>query len=501
VLLQRVRVDPARDDLSDVRIVDDLVSEISAPGERLTPASAETVVDGRGGVVLPGFVDGHLHMAQWALARRRLDVGAATSARHLVDLLVASGLTGDVRAQGFRGALWPDAPHKDMLEAALPGVSVAVTSMDLHTVWLSPALLRELAVDHPTGVFRDHDAIAIASAVDARVGTGVLDEYVCEATEDLAERGVTEVLDFEFDDNLTAWTRRFASGRPAVRVSASTWPTWLEETLAAGHRTGDVAADTGGMLRMGPLKIMADGSLNTRTACCHDPYPDAGHAAPATHDAEAHGLLLVDHPELVRLISRAAGGGVAAAVHAIGDRANTVVLDAFETVRALMDSGALPVVGGRVEHAQQVRPEDLDRFAALGVVASVQPQHAVTDRDVADVLWSGRRSIAYGYHSLHRHGALLQFGSDAPVSPPDPRSAVADAVFRTDDERPSWHPGEAVPMDVALRAASGGRVGVDVGSAADLVVLAESPYVLSNADLRSVPVIATIGAGRATHVS
>jgi len=127
--------------------------------------SAETVVDGHGGVVLPGFVDGHLHMAQWALARRRLDVGAATSARHLVDLLVRSGLTGDVRAQGFRGALWPDAPHKDMLEAALPGVSVAVTSMDLHTVWLSPALLRELGIDHPTGVFRDHDAIAIAGAV------------------------------------------------------------------------------------------------------------------------------------------------------------------------------------------------------------------------------------------------------------------------------------------------------------------------------------------------
>ncbi|KIQ18278.1 amidohydrolase [Rhodococcus sp. MEB064] len=493
MLVQRVRVDPARDTLSDVRMTGDTVTEISRPGERLPSITGEEVVDGRGGVLLPGFVDGHVHMAQWALARRRLDVGAATGARHLVDLLVASGATGDVRAQGFRGALWTDTPHKDLLESALPGVPVAVTSMDLHTVWLSPAMMSELGVDHPTGVFRDHEAIAMGSAIDARVGSDVLDGYICDGTVDLAARGVTEVLDFEFDDNITAWTRRFAAREPAVRVSASTWPTWLEQTLAAGHRTGDVAPDTGGGLRMGPLKIMADGSLNTRTACCHDAYPDS------VDEEESHGLLLVDHEELVRLMTRAAAGHIASAVHAIGDRANTVVLDAFETVRDSAAAGLHPPVGGRVEHAQQVRPEDLDRFAELGVVASVQPQHAVTDRDVADTLWRGRRSRAYPYGSLHSHGARLQFGSDAPVSPPDPRSAIADAVFRTDDGRPSWTPAEAVPMDVALAAASGGRSGVSIGSPADLVVLAESPYVVSNADLRAVPVVLTVSGGRVTH--
>ncbi|MGB6181191.1 MAG: amidohydrolase family protein, partial [Rhodococcus sp. (in: high G+C Gram-positive bacteria)] len=396
MLLQQVRVDPTDETPVDVRIAGDVVDEISTPGERLQPRASEDVVDCGAGVLLPGFVDGHVHMAQWAMARRRLDVGAATGAADLVDMLVASGTTEDVRAQGFRGALWTDTPHKDMLESALPGVSVAVTSMDLHTVWLSPALMSELGVEHPTGVFRDHEAIAMLGVVDAGVGQATMDAFISDGTDDLAARGVTEVLDFEYDDNWAAWSRRMSARPSAVRVSASTWPHWLEESISRGRRTGDVAPDTDSALRMGPLKIMADGSLNTRTACCHDPYPDA--------DEESHGLLLVDHGELVHLISRAAGGGIASAVHAIGDRANTVVLDAFETVR---ERGA-PPVGGRVEHAQQVRPEDLRRFRQLGVVASVQPQHAVTDRDVADALWSGRRSLAYGYHSLHRHGATLQ---------------------------------------------------------------------------------------------
>ena len=138
-------------------------------------------------------------------------------------------------------------------------------------------------------------------------------------------------------------------------------------------------------------------------------------------------------------------------------------------------------------------------MSRAGLVASVQPQHAVTDRDVADALWAGRRSIAFPYGSLHTHGVELQFGSDAPVSPPDPRAAIADAVWRTDDDRPSWTASEAVPLDVALRAACGGRGNVAVGDVADLVVLAEDPRRLGNRDLRDVPIVATVCDGRTTY--
>lgn len=490
MLVQRVQIAPDRPEV-DVRVIDGVVTEVAEPG--LSAQAREDVIDGAGGYLLPGFVDGHVHMTQWALARRRIDVGAAASAAQTVELVAAAGGTGVVQAQGFRAALWPDTPHKDMLERALPGAAVAITSMDLHAVWLSPAMMAALGVQHPTGVFRDHEAIAVSGAVDAWVNGDVQDGYVLEGTDQLAARGVTEILDFEYDDNWTSWCRRFAARRPSVRVTASTWAPWLGDAVLAGRRTGDEAPGTDAMLRMGPLKIMADGSLNTRTACCHDAYPDAD------ADEESHGLLLVDFGELVALISQAASAGVSSAVHAIGDRANSVVLDAFEHVRGLAATGAVPAAGGRIEHAQQVRPEDLPRFARAGLVASVQPQHAMSDRDVADVLWSRRRSIAYPYGSLLRHAATLQFGSDAPVSPPDPLASVADAVWRTDDDRPPWRADESMPLGSALRAASGGRGEITVGSAGDFVVLAESPYVLSNADLRAVPVTATVCAGRVTH--
>lgn len=495
MLLQRVRVDPAQEGLSDVRVEGDRVTEISAPGERLS-AAGDDVVDGAGGVLLPGFVDAHVHMAQWSMARRRIDVGHATSAADVVDILVGSGERSVVRAQGYRAALWSTPPHKDMLEAALPGAHVAVTSMDLHSVWLSPALMDALGVVHPTGVFRDHDAIAMMGALDARVDDAELDRHVLDGADELARRGITEILDFEYDDNWSVWSRRAARRLPGVRVTASTWPTWLEQCVAAGRRTGEPVPDTAGTVRMGPLKIMADGSLNTRTACCHDPYPDDGGGS-----SESHGLLLVDEPELTRLMTTAASGSIASAVHAIGDRANTVVLDAVASVRTRMRTGELPTVGARIEHAQQVRPADLVRFADLGVVASVQPQHAMSDRDVVDVLWADRASRAYPYRSLHRLGVTLQFGSDAPVSPPDPRAAVADAVHRTDDDRPPWEPDEALPLSAALRSACGGRDAVTVGSAADLTVLAQWPHLLSNTDLRSVPVLVTISGGRLTHLS
>ncbi|WP_188543453.1 amidohydrolase [Rhodococcoides trifolii] len=488
VLLHRVRTAADRP-LADVRVSGGVVTEIGTGLDR----SGEPVIDCAGGFLLPGFVDGHLHMAQWALSRRRIDVTSAASASETVDAVVAavrSGgpmSTGVVRAQGFRGAMWDEQPHKDMLESALPGRRVAITSMDLHTAWLSPSLLSDLGIDDPTGVFRDQYAIEVCSGIDDRIDNDLLDSYILDSTDVLAAQGVTGVIDFEYDDNAAAWTRRIAHRRPSVRVSASTWPVWLDEALELGRRTGDVVPGTDGLLRVGPLKVMADGSLNTRTACCHDPYPDS-------EDGEEHGLLLVEFAELVELITKARAGGLAPAVHAIGDRANTIVLDAFEAA-----ASTTPGTGGRIEHAQQLRPEDVKRFARAGVVASVQPQHCVTDRDVADALWAGRRSIAFPYGSLHASGADLQFGSDAPVSPPNPRAAIADAVWRTDDGRPPWTASESLPLDVAIRAACGGRASVEVGSVADLVVLAENPRDLGNSDLRNVPIVATVADGRLTY--
>jgi predicted amidohydrolase YtcJ len=186
---------------------------------------------------------------------------------------------------------------------------------------------------------------------------------------------------------------------------------------------------------------------------------------------------------------RAAAHGIEPAVHAIGDRANTIALDAFEAVRCR----------GRIEHAQLLSPEDLPRFAELGVVAGVQPRHATDDRDVADRHWGGRTERAFAYGDLLAAGARLEFGSDAPVSPLDPWLAIASAVSRTDDERPAWHPEQRLSVPDALVAAARGRRLIRVGDPADLVVVDADPLVADPDTLRTMPVHATMTNGRWTH--
>jgi len=387
---------------------------------------------------------------------------------------------GVVRAQGYRSALWTEPPHKDLLERALPGVAVAVVSMDLHAVWLSPAALARLGLDHPTGVLREQEGFAAQRALSELEDPAVLDGWVAEASAAAAARGITEVLDFEFADTAADWARRAAAGDPAVRVRAAVWEPWLDAAIDAGRRTGDPLPGPNGLVGTGPLKIIADGSLNTRTAFCHHRYPDPG---------DAHGLLLVEPEELRALMAKGAAHGLHPAVHAIGDRATTVVLDAFDAVGG----------PGRVEHAQLVDPADLPRFARPGLVASVQPQHAVADRDVADRHWAPVAAHAFPYAALLAAGARLELGSDAPVSAPDPWAAIADAVTRTDDDRPPWHPQQAIPLPVALRAAAAGRGLPGVGEVADLVVVGADPLRTPATDLRQVPVLGTLRGGGWTH--
>lgn len=183
----------------------------------------------------------------------------------------------------------------------------------------------------------------------------------------------------------------------------------LDRALSEGLRSGDELPAGEGLLRMGPLKVLIDGSLNTRTAYCADPYP--GH--------ESRGTLTVDPGELDALLARAADGGIRATVHAIGDAAATVALDALGRIG-----------GGRIEHAQLVADADLPRFAALRVEAGVQPAHALDDRDVAEHYWPGRTGRAFALRSLLDSGASVVFGSDAPVAPLDPWVAVSAAVAR-----------------------------------------------------------------------
>jgi len=484
------------DEPVDLRVADGRVVAIapSAPvgwAGGLRPEAGEMLVDLDGRWVIPGMWDAHAHVGQWALARRRLDVAGAGSAAQVAALVVDRLRTDPppdgtmLVAFGFRDGLWPVTPTATLLDdalavAGLPPTPVVVVCGDLHSAWLStPAMARLGVAPSCTGVVREDDWFGLMGRLDD-VPPDVLDGWVAQALDDAAARGVVGVVDYELADNLLDWQRRMAAGTRGVRIAAGLWREHLDDAIARGLASGDALPATDGLLTMGALKVISDGSLNTRTAYCYDPYP--GLTGPA-----AHGVLNVGTDELVPLMAAAARAGIHAAIHAIGDRANALALDAFAA------SGAR----GSIEHAQLLDDDDVARFVALDVAASVQPEHAMDDRDVIERFWSDRAERAFPLRRLHEAGVRLLLGSDAPVAPLDPWIAVSAAVDRTKDGREPWHPEQALTARVALAASVRSRVAV--GQPADLAVLDADPLTVHGQGLRAMPVAGTLLAGTWTH--
>lgn len=464
-------------------VIDDISAEPAEDGDR--------VIDLHGRYLGPGLWDNHVHFSQWALVRQRLDISAATSARHAA-ALIAEHLTHreadsgqPVVATGFRDGLWPDTPHRGILDEVAPQIAVVLVSADLHCVWLNTAGLRHFGLgSEQNGILREQAAFDLTLLLSA-VPPDILDGWVEHAAVAAAARGVVAVVDMEMTLTLDDWPRRITAGIDQLRVQCAVYPTQLETAIARGLRTGDVLPGTNGLVTMGPFKIITDGSLNTRTAYCHDAY------AGLEQDAAGRGISSVPFGELVTLLRRAAANGITPAVHAIGDAANHRALDAFQAAGC----------GGSIEHAQLVAETDFRRFARLGVSASVQPEHAMDDRDVADVYWAGRTDRAFALASFAAAGATLRFGSDAPVAPLDPWISMAAAVSRSRDDRPPWHPEQRSDPKIAYAASTNGRGGVAVGDPADLVVTEHDPLECTDTQLRSMVVAATMLAGRFTHLT
>lgn len=470
----------------DVRVDGD---RVDAVGRGLEPRAWDDVVDLGGRYVVPGLWDHHVHMAQWAMARERLDVSAARSPEEAAALVVARlrerpvAEDGLLVGVGFRDGLWPRSPVAADLDdaiaaAGLPPTAVVVMSGDVHSGWFSTRALERFGVRSPDGILREDDWFAVVPALQD-LPTDVQDDGVATAARAAAERGVVGVVDLEFTDNLQAWHRRVAGGLRTLRVEAGVWEEHLDGLLGHELATGDVVPGTDGLVRVGSLKVISDGSLGTRTAFCHDPYTGVGEPT--------HGAMNIDPDRLVTLMAHAHRHGVRSAIHAIGDRATAVALDAFAA------SGAQ----GSIEHAQMVTADDVPRFAELGVVASVQPEHLMDDRDLVERYWAGREDRVFPLRRLHAAGVRLAFGSDAPVAPLDPWAAIASAVDRTVPGREPWRPEEALPAWVALAASVRSRV--EVGAVADLAVLDADPLAARGAALRGMPVVGTLLAGEWTH--
>lgn len=448
--------------------------------------AAGEVVECGGRWIGPGLWDAHVHFTQHVIRGRRVDLSGTRTADDVLDLVRrarADGaplVDGMLMGYGFRDGLWPRPTSLEELDRAVADVPVVLVSGDLHCGWMNSAAAARFGIElDPTGLLREGPWIELLHSFD---DAGSLPpEHYRAAADTAAARGVVGIVEYENTDNVAEWSERTAAGVTSLRVDVAVWPDLLEAAIAAGRRTGD-RVDESGLIRFGRLKVVVDGSLNTRTAWCWDPYPGMDPAHP-----HACGMESVPVDELRRLLERARGAGIEAAVHAIGDRANTEVLDAFAALG----------MRGTIEHAQLVREEDFARFAELGLVASVQPEHAMDDRDVADHHWAGRTGRAFAFGSLHRAGAEIRLGSDAPVAPLDPWISIAAATARSRGDREAWHPEQRLPMDTALAASARNRLAV--GQPADLVVVDRDPYSAGRDELREMPVAATLLAGRFTH--
>jgi predicted amidohydrolase YtcJ len=352
------------------------------------------------------------------------------------------------------------------------------------------------AAGEPTGILKDNAMDLMAGAVP-EPSLAMSFRALDSAMTYLAQRGVTSVHHMGGWGDLAVFERAHAMGALRTRISAAVpLATWarLRDTVAARGRGDD-------WLHIGGLKGFVDGSLGSHTAAMLEPFTDA---------PGDRGLLVNTLDDLYAWTSAADRAGLQVMVHAIGDRAIRSQLDIF--ARVASENGPRDR-RFRIEHAQHIAPQDIPRFAQLGVIASMQPYHAIDDGRWADkVIGVERAKGTYAFRSLIDHGATLAFGSDWFVAPASPLLGIyAAATRRTlDDLRPAgWVPEQKIRVEEALRAYSSGaaragfqetRLGIiSPGMLADLVLLDRDITRVPPETIRDAKVMLTMVGGRVVY--
>jgi predicted amidohydrolase YtcJ len=485
---------------------------------RRAAGTGARVIDGRGATVVPGFTDAHVHFLDGGFRLSGVQLRDVRTRAQFVARIAAFVRTvppgtwvvgGDWDHEAWGGAL----PTRDWIDAVSPAHPVFVSRLDGHMALANSraialaggeAALRDVSGGvvvrdgrgRPTGVLKDNAMDAVWSIVPAPP-PALVDRALDSAMAYVAAQGVTSVHHVGSWLDFAALRRARAQERLRVRVRAAVpLDTWarLRDTVAAAGAGDD-------WLAWGMLKGFVDGSLGSHTAAMLAPFTDAPRDT---------GVLVTPPDSLRAWIAGADRAGLQVAVHAIGDRANRLLLDIYAEVAR---------VNGprdrrwRIEHAQHLDAADVPRFRALGVIASMQPYHAIDDGRWAErVIGRARAAGAYAIGALHRAGATVAFGSDWFVAPSEPLRALDAAVSRRtlDGAHPrGWVPAERIALDDALRAhtaagayagfAEGRRGVLRVGLDADLVLLDRDVLADPARALPPARVRLTVVGGRIVH--
>lgn len=495
-------------------VVNGKIAGLDAEAEAWAAAPGAVVEEVGGALVIPGLTDAHIHAMWYALSLRELNLRDLSRAALLEAVAARTRELPPgawIIGRGWDQTLWEDSrfPTAAELDRVAPQHPVALIAKNAHAWVVNSAALRAAHVTAETpdplhgklgrNADGSPDGMLFENAthlVREVIPPATLDEIMNAldvAQDHLLALGITGIHDVDGVPAFAAFQELHRQERLRVRVVKYVRLESLDATLEAGLRSG--YGDD--WLRFGGLKLFADGALGSRTGAMFAPY---------VGEPENVGLLTLEPEQLVEVTRRAAAGGMALAIHAIGDRANALVVDALEGVRDVN-----PALRHRIEHVQLMRPEDQVRMGRAGFVASMQPIHAIHDIAMADrYLGLERVPYAYAWRSVADAGSVLAFGSDAPIEIFDPFIGLYAAVTRRrEDGFPGpagWHPEQRLSLAEALRAYTWGaayaaglesRMGLlRPGYIADLAVLDHDIFTLPPEALLETHVVRVMVDGR-----
>ncbi|MDT8900868.1 amidohydrolase [Anaeroselena agilis] len=476
------------------------------------------VINAGGKLVLPGFNDSHAHLL---LGGRQLMAADLRNANNRDELaaMVASASRLLPRGRWLTGGNWDNSkwadqrlPVKEDIDPFTPTTPVFVTRSDLHMGLANSAalaaagitagtpepsggaIMRHPVTGEPTGILKD----AALELVRQAIPSPSIDESlvaVGKASELAASLGVTSLQDMAVGKEWESWdVFQTYHRRHSLTVRLS-----LHMPLADWVKTK--ALPTGAQdawLRLSGVKAFVDGSLGSSTALFFAPYDD---------EPDNNGLLMHPVAELCEQLNDADITGLQAAVHAIGDKANNILLNIFSEVAARNGRRDRRF---RVEHAQHLSAGDIDRIAALGAIASVQPSHVIDDGRWAERrIGPERAKFAYPFRSLTDAGVMLAFGSDWPVASLNPLEGIQAAVTRKLDDGQSWHPEQRITVEEAVKAytanaafaefAENEKGTLSPGMLADFIVLSRDIFTIPPDEIATVQVVCTVCGGRVIY--
>ena len=480
-------------------------------------------IDLGGRCVLPGLTDSHLHFKWYAESLDGVDAETPTLEEAVArvrkrarDAVPGAWITGS----GWNHNVWGTGafPDRAALDEASPRNPVVLEAKSGHALWVNSAALQEAGIGletsdpeggrivhgrdgTPTGILLENAMRLVQGVIPPR-SPRELGRLMLRAQQEAHRRGLTGIHDFDSTLAFQAFQELHSRRELTIRVVKGIPHQELSHALSLGLQSG--FGD--GMLRLGAVKMFADGALGPQTAWMLAPYEGTW----------ATGIPTLGEEQILEDVSRANAGGLACAIHAIGDAACHVVLNAYERaaerLRAHGGPGA-PGARNRIEHVQLLHPDDLPRLSRLGVIASMQPLHATSDLLIAERAWGARCATAYAWKSLLDAGTRLAFGSDCPVEVSDPLAGIHAAVTRRRaDGSPGeegWYAGQRLSVEQAVHgytvgaAYAAGREtelgSLAPGKLADLTILERDIFSIPPHEIRAVAVSATMVGGRFVH--